>query len=76
MDSLYWQVKQVATRPIVALLLVVAVLCLLGFEWRKKTLGSENPPLDGRWPLYTPKDAHSLFQELDNRGQLRLYGIT
>jgi hypothetical protein len=76
MDSLYWQVKQVATWPVVALLLVAAVLCTQGFEWRKKTLGYENPPLDGRHRLYTPEDARILFKELEKRGQLRLYGIT
>jgi hypothetical protein len=76
MDSIYWQVKQLATWPVVALLLVVAMLCSLGFERRKETFGYANPPLDSRWPLYTPEDARILFHELENRGQLRLYGIT
>lgn len=73
-DSLYNLLEPFATWPVVAILFVLFLLCAQGFEWRRKTLGYENPGLDGRgW--YSPVEARDFLQNIEGRGR-RIYAIT
>jgi hypothetical protein len=80
-DSVYRLVLAVATWPLVALLLVLALLCVTGFQKRNDTLaaaasapGGEKPTLDSRgW--YSAQTAHDVLGRLGERGR-RLYAWT
>lgn len=74
LDAIYNQLERIATWPIVVLLFVVFVLCAQGFELRRKSLGYDNPSLDGRlW--YSPDDARDFFDSIGERGR-RIYATT
>jgi hypothetical protein len=74
LDTLFNLLEQRGTWRAVALLFILFLLCTQGFEWRRKTLGFENPALDGRrW--YSPAEARDFLQNIGERGR-RLYAVT
>jgi hypothetical protein len=73
-NPFYSHIERFATWPVVALLFVLFVLCAQGFEIRRKSLGDNNPGLDGRcW--YSPEEARDFFQAAGERGR-RIYAAT
>jgi hypothetical protein len=74
LDSLHSTLELFATWPVVALLFILVIVCNLGFEWRRKKLGCENRPLDGRF-WYSPEDASTFLNNIEKKGQ-RIYAVT
>ena len=64
-----------ATWPAITALAVGAILCLGGFRWRRRVVGSDLVLLDARC-CYRPEDVQALFAELQARGQLHTYALT
>lgn len=73
-EAFYNFLERFATWQVVALLFVLFILCAQGFEWRSKTLGYENPALDGRF-YYSPDEARDFLMKIGDSGQ-RVYVIT
>ena len=77
-DVIYRQLDGIATWPIFALLVVLFVLCSLGFQWRSKVMreiaGHEVKLFDIR-DSYTPDEARELLKTIDERGR-QIYAIT
>ena len=62
-DRIRRGLQRLATRPVVILAVLAAVLCLAGFQWREARLG-DLELLDTRlW--YTPEQAAAVFGALD-----------
>ena len=77
-DFIYQQLDRIATWPIFALLVVLFILCTLGFQWRSKAMreiaGRDVRPFDVR-DSYTPDEARELLETMGERGR-RIYAIT
>ena len=73
-DIIYNQLESIATWPVVALLFIIFIIGAQGFELRHKSLGYENPGLDGRL-YYSPDDARDFFNAIGPRGR-RTYALT
>jgi hypothetical protein len=77
-DVIYHQLDGIATLPVFALLVVLFVLCNLGFQWRSKVMreiaGHDVKLFDIR-ESYTPDEARELLKTIDERGR-RIYAIT
>lgn len=77
-DVIYQQLDRIATWPIFALLVVLFILCILGFQWRGKVMreiaGHDVKLFDVR-DSYTPDEARELLKTIDERGR-RIYAIT
>ena len=74
LERLYNRLERLANWKAVALLSALFAACTLGFDWRSKRLGSENPGLDGRgW--YSPEGARDFFRNVGEEGR-RLYYTT
>jgi hypothetical protein len=63
-----------ATWPFVAVLIVVFILCQLGFSWRQRALGGLSEVPDARFG-YTPGEIHNLFEDW-GVGRRELYART
>lgn len=77
-DVIYQQLDRIATWPIFALLVVLFILCTLGFQWRSKVMreiaGHDVRLFDIRCS-YTPDEARELLNTIGERGR-RIYAIT
>ena len=62
-DRLRPGLQRLATRPVVILAVLVALLCLAGFQWRDARLGGLELLDTRQW--YTPEQAAALFGALD-----------
>jgi hypothetical protein len=58
---LHNRIDQIATWPVAAILLILGVLCLRGFDWRGSRLGSDPAILDVRSLGYSPEEVHTFF---------------
>jgi hypothetical protein len=77
-DVIYQQLDRIATWPIFALLIVLFILCYLGFQRRSKVMteiaGHDVRLFDAR-ESYTPEEARDLLNTITERGR-RIYAIT
>ncbi len=72
LEGLYNRVERLASWHVVALLFVLFVLCVQGFEWRRARLGFENPGLDSRgW--YSPEEARDFLRDIGPDGRQLYY---
>lgn len=73
-DRVFAPFSFLTTWPAAGALVVLFVLCQLGFEQRSKALGRQHEVLDARrW--YTPREARDLLDDLGERGRC-LYAST
>jgi len=74
LNDIYNQLERLASWQVVALLFVLSIICVLGFKWRDKKLGYENPGLDGRgW--YSPIEVRDFLHNIKEEGR-RIYYTT
>lgn len=77
-DVIYQQLDRIATWPIFALLVVLFILCTLGFQWRNRVIreiaGHDVKLFDIR-DSYTPDEAREMLKTIGERGR-RIYAIT
>jgi hypothetical protein len=68
------RIERLASWQSFVLLLMIFILCYLGFEWRHKVLGEQIRTFDARaW--YTPVEARDLLEMMGARGR-RIYAVT
>lgn len=73
-NTLHRRLESLGTWPNVALLLVAFLVCLQGFDWRRKWLGP-SPSLPDVRLGYTPDELQEVF-EVWGQGRCQLYAIT
>ena len=77
-DVIYQQLDRIATWPIFALLVVLFILCTVGFRWRSNVMreiaGHDIELFDIR-DSYTPDEARDLLKTIGERGR-RIYAST
>lgn len=74
LDRFYNQIERWASWQVVALLFVLFLICVQGFEWRRKQLGYENPGLDSRgW--YSSVEVRDFLRNIKEEGR-RIYYTT
>lgn len=78
-DGIYQQLDRIATWPVFALLVILFILCYLGFQWRHKVMkgiasGHDVSLFDAR-DSYTPDEARDLLEMIGARGR-RIYAVT
>lgn len=74
LDFIYQNVEQSATLQVFGIFFVLFIVCVWGFEWRKKKLGCQIILFDARF-WYTPLEAQELLKEIGDHGR-RIYAFT
>lgn len=74
MAAWFQRIHCLATWPMVALLVVGFILCLQGFAWRQRQLGSAAEVPDVRFG-YSPEEIRAVFENWGPDGR-RLYAVS
>ncbi len=76
LDRLSHTLSQLATWPVVVLLVVAYALCATGFAWRAKALGlGDEPGFDRRGSGYSSTEAQALLDKMGEGGR-SFYAVT